>query len=275
MNEMRQAIAAATVITAAPSNLRPTLDTAATDLPPSSFNGCHADFDAVEQGPCVFGDDNGTHTVVLFGDSHIEQWLPAIAAAGTHEHWRVVDWTKAACPVAMRTVDNPQLKRTYTECDRWRTQTIDRIRNLHPDLVIAGQSDQVPGNLVSDAAWAQDTVTTLDKLKGSGAKIDIMLDIPVSDRDVPTCISAHLDDVRRCAIPSSRSYVFPRRHTMVAQRVTEAGFDAIEPFGWLCTPSACPVVVGNLLVYRNADHLTAEYSRWLAPMVQPLLKFRA
>ena len=33
----------------------------------------------------------------------------------------------------------------------------------------------------------------------------------------------------------------------------------------LCTASECPIVVGNVVVWRDTHHLTATYARMLAP----------
>ena len=36
---------------------------------------------------------------------------------------------------------------------------------------------------------------------------------------------------------------------------------------WACT-STCAAVVGDLLVLRDDNHLTASYVRWLTPVVE-------
>jgi len=33
----------------------------------------------------------------------------------------------------------------------------------------------------------------------------------------------------------------------------------------MCTPKVCPPVIGNVVVYRSRDHLTATFVRTLAP----------
>jgi hypothetical protein len=33
----------------------------------------------------------------------------------------------------------------------------------------------------------------------------------------------------------------------------------------------CPVVIGNLLVYRDTNHLTTEYATMLAPLLEAQL----
>jgi len=36
---------------------------------------------------------------------------------------------------------------------------------------------------------------------------------------------------------------------------------------WLCTDKVCPVIVGNLLVYRDSNHITTKYAEWLIPLI--------
>src|SRR6266700_3706088 len=43
--------------------------------------------DGVTLPACVYGDPRGTHTIVLFGDSHAEMWLPGFDAMARRAHW--------------------------------------------------------------------------------------------------------------------------------------------------------------------------------------------
>ncbi|WP_369640768.1 SGNH hydrolase domain-containing protein, partial [Nocardia sp. JMUB6875] len=49
----------------------------------------------------------------------------------------------------------------------------------------------------------------------------------------------------------------------------------IDPNNAVCEPDICAVVEGNILVYHDEHHLTASYSRSLAPELgrelQPIL----
>ena len=76
-SEMKAAIIAGLTTGRRPGTSLPQPAHAHDDLPSSSYDGCHADLLAVTQGPCVFGDPTGKYTVVLFGDSHMQQWQPA------------------------------------------------------------------------------------------------------------------------------------------------------------------------------------------------------
>ncbi|MBN9618721.1 MAG: acyltransferase, partial [Actinobacteria bacterium] len=270
--EMQAALVAGVGIIAAPSNLTPTVQDAAHDLPAADGTDCHASFTTIQQGPCVYGDPHGGHTAVLVGDSHADMWLGAFDRAGRSAHWRIVDWTKSSCPAAAITVYNSSLKRTYTECDAWRSDVLRRIAALRPDLVVVSDSENVVGAAVSATAWSGATLTTMQRLRsGSGARVVLLQDVPVPAYDLPSCVAAHLSSVTACTFPTGRAYSFPARHRQLATDAEHAHFQVVDPQSWICTDGRCPAIVGNMLVYRDDTHLTATFSAWLAPRVAPLL----
>ena len=268
------ALTAASASRAVPGNLTPTLEKAGADVPETE-SGCHLGFLQIDQGPCVYGDPRGKHTVVLFGDSHAQQWQGALDAAAKDRHWKLVSWTKAACPVADTTIVNPSLKRDYTECDTWRTATVAKIRALNPDLVIVSQSDSVPGRTVSNDHWAATTVDTMQQLAAGGQRVEFLADTPYPQADVPTCVSEHLADVRACQVKRAQAYhssaLYSDRHAQVVSTLERARIPVIDPIDWICSTTSCPVIVGDTLVYRDDSHLSNTYSTELAPLLSPLL----
>ncbi len=86
-----------------PGRPRPSLEAAWWDRSSSYDDRCHNDAVDAELRTCTFGDPDGTRDVVLFGDSHALQWLPALVIAAGQEGWRVTTLTKAACPPAQVT----------------------------------------------------------------------------------------------------------------------------------------------------------------------------
>ncbi|MDQ1521571.1 MAG: hypothetical protein QOI55_2644, partial [Actinomycetota bacterium] len=269
------AIARSALIRAVPRNLAPPIADAPAQRPASSSDGCQADYLATEPlATCVYGDRHARKTLVLFGDSHAAQWLPTFTEAAVREHWKVVSWTKSRCPASKVSVSNSQLKRAYTECDIWRRNTIDAVRRLRPDLIVASQSDGYDVANFDDTDWARVTVATLREMSAGHVPVVYLNDTPVAAVDVPTCLSEHLGDARACGRPSdpNASYSHPHRHALLAQRLSAAGYTVVEPRRWFCTTTWCPVVIGNILVYVDYAHMTTTYSKWLAPLVQPLLR---
>jgi hypothetical protein len=276
LGEVKGAVDSAMTTKQAPSNLTPNPATAAADVPEAWKDGCHLDYLVVtETKPCVFGDPNGTQTAVLFGDSHMNQWEPAFAAAGAQLHWKIINWTKAACPAADITVEATTLNRPYTECDTWRKQTIDEIAALKPTMVFVGESENLQGVVpITPQAWVDGTLKTLKAIKAGTptSKVVFMGDNPVPQVTVSSCVVAHLDDVRACQTDTAHAYTYPARHQAVAPTITAAGFDVVDPKDWICAPTGCPPIIGNYLVYRDATHLSVEYVEYLTPLIAPLLK---
>jgi peptidoglycan/LPS O-acetylase OafA/YrhL/cellulose synthase/poly-beta-1,6-N-acetylglucosamine synthase-like glycosyltransferase len=270
--EIQTTLASALRTEAAPANLTPSVSEAASDQPASTDDGCHAGFLQIRQNACEYGDTSASKTVVLFGDSHMQQWLPAFDAAGKAEGWKVVAWTKSACPIASDIVlFNPSLKRDYTECPTWRDETEQRIEDLDPDLVVMSQSDNVPGTQVSNTTWADGTAQTAAQLQATGLRTIYMMDTPVPDGDAASCVAGHLDAVSDCVRPTEDAYAIRGRHADMADTLASAGIATVEPKEWFCTATGCPVIVQDKLVYRDQTHMSTSYSAWLEPFVAPLL----
>ncbi|SDQ66718.1 SGNH hydrolase domain-containing protein [Quadrisphaera sp. DSM 44207] len=269
---VKNAVAEGTSISAAPSNLEPGLAVVKDDQPRSTADGCHAGFLVVHQGDCVYGDADGERTMVLVGDSHAQQWLPALDRQAQAARWRVVSWTKAACPMADVDVHSKELQRTYSECSEWRERTIGRIAELHPDVVVVAQSDAVPGTQVSNLDWAEKTVMTVERLRAVDLPVYYLLDTPYPGQDVSDCVAKNLQDVGSCVLPRNLAWPYSGRHETMAETLSMANVALVEPADWFCTVSDCPAVVGNMLVYRDDSHISTSYSAWLAPMFAPLFR---
>jgi hypothetical protein len=264
----------AAVMTEVPSNLEPSLSAAREDLPDVYGLGCHADIPVVDPKLCELGDPDGDLTAVLIGDSHAAQWAPAFESLAAESGIRFIPITKSACPAAAFTVYSTVLNRVYGECEEWRTEVFALVDELQPDVVIVTQSAQIAPHGVADTqrdqalkdAWA----TTVATLASSGAEVVIMADTPLPAVDVPDCLSANLDDATACVTSRAESIRF-RRPGVEAAAAAEAGAGYIDPVDLACGQTRCPVIVGNLLVYRDASHLTTPFVRWLEAPIAELL----
>jgi hypothetical protein len=255
---------------ALPRNLAPTLANAANDLPISSNDGCFLGLTQLAQPSCTYGDLSSKRTAVLFGDSHMQQWLPGIAAAAVKDHWRIIALNKASCPVADVTIFQAELERKYTQCNPWRSAAIKRIAAIRPTLIIASQSDENSGT-VSVSTWANGTASVVAELREI-APVDFILDDPnpADGMVVPDCLSSHLKAALDCDYSPEHSSD-PEKRRAVAAAVAKVGAHIVDPKSWMCTPSACPPIAGNILIYRDQAHVTATFSAWLAPVFEGLL----
>ncbi len=267
-NTLQQASIAETV----PANLTPSLGSARSDKPVIYADGCILSNGQVTAKECLYGDTSSTRTVVLFGDSHAAQWFPALQEISLRNHWRLEVLTKKGCPTADIPIADPA---RGPECGPWRTSVLARLADQHPDLVIMSAyrykttSAAIGAN--PDEVWRNGMQSTLDRVRPLAVNVLVLGDTPTPRNDVPGCVASHLRRVADCMNPRSAA-IKPAR-LGVEVDVAAAHDAAFVPTGdWLCTSSECPVVIGNLLVYRDNSHITTAASMWLAPYLEAAVK---
>jgi peptidoglycan/LPS O-acetylase OafA/YrhL len=255
-----------------PSNLTPTLSDAASDLPVPETSGCLNGFTDAAVHPCVYGDTSSATSVVLFGDSHALQWFPAIDNIANQHNDALVVMTKATCPPIDITVFNPTLGRTYTECDKWKTAELTRMAVLHPSVVVLGFSREygIPDDhvVVDGTAWLsglREMITTIEN--STGARVVLMGDDPYPQQNVPQCLSVNLSNTPACSIPKHYPYYNPGGIPQEQAIAAATGAGYIDTDSWFCISTTCTAIVGNLLVYRDDNHITASYADWLTPAI--------
>jgi hypothetical protein len=256
-----------------PSDLRPSLRGAFDDMPATWRNGCNADIpDTVPKG-CVYGDPDGDRTVVLFGDSHAASWFEGFEAAADDAGWRLLTLTKNGCPAAAVPQWRPEVGRAYTECDRWRAAAIDLIaQEQQPLVVLAGSRESKVDVAERDVldAWRAGYAETIAALPRD-AEVVVLADTPNPRLNPAVCLSGHLTDIAACALDRDDVVDAPflAMERDVARR---AGARFVDTTGWVCSTFPCPVIRGNLLVFRDASHLSSPFSASLAPQIRTALE---
>jgi hypothetical protein len=275
--QVRAWVAASADLKAVPSNLEPPLAHASAELKDVFFNGCLLNyFWEMRQPECATGDTASTTTVALVGDSHATMLAPAFQHVAAQRHWRLEILGKAACPPMSVPITNPIHHLLSNLCEQWHGQTIARLRAEHPRLVVVSMYRQygadgiyLPGFKAYDPVWIDTLTHLVQELRSIGAKVLVLGPVPDPHSVVPICLSGHLDDVTACSPPRSTAV---NEHGIAAETAaTQAGggqyADLTDLF---CTADRCPVIIGNNLVYFDKDHLTAEYTRLLAPVMGAL-----
>ena len=273
-------IASSAPVTAMPANLVPPVASAANDLP--ADKGCLASLDdtstapAVAQGCDRYGDKESTTTMVLFGDSHTEQWFDAVNAVATERHWRLVVLTKSGCTPANALTTKVNARRAFTECATWREDAFRVMATLKPALVLMStrtylsapvDARNVPVKGDADQLWTAAMMDSAARVQKLGARVVVMQDTPdPGGTSVPNCVAAHTTAIDKCAL-AVKSAIYDGRRTALATAAKSAGTAVIDPTDWFCTDTVCPAVIGDTLVYRDGSHVTATYVKLLAPLL--------
>jgi peptidoglycan/LPS O-acetylase OafA/YrhL len=257
-----------------PANLTPNLAGATGDTPAVYTDGCMDTYTDLSLRPCVFGDKTSSTTIVLTGDSHAGMWFPAVENAAIANKWRLIVWTKVACPAYDLPIFSPVLNRTWPECDQWRLNVLKAIAKIHPILVIVAATHVYTSayNFTPyDRVWLNGMKREVQDIRQAGSQALVMGPMPQSPVDVPGCLSSHLTDATACTIPAS--IAIDASGMMAEQAATQqAGGHYIDIQPWFCTTKTCAVMVDNLLVYRDDQHLTKTYSAFLTPEIDALLQ---
>ncbi len=238
---------------------------------PRDRDACINGFDAAtDKNPCVLGDPKGSHTMVIYGDSHAGMWAPALGIIGKEKGWRVVLLTLNSCPVPDFPTWSNEKKRRYTECDDFRASTLATIKELHPDVVLISsifravslEKDGKPTQEGLDQAWADGLGSMISRLKANAGRVVVIGDIAYPSQEPTDCLTAHPNDIRVCNTP--RSKAVNEAHNQMEKAVTEKnGAQYVDTIPWFCTATDCPVVVAGLDVYRNRAHVGVNYHLWL------------
>ena len=92
----------------------------------------------------------------------------------------------------------------------------------------------------------------------------VVRDVPlVKDKKNATDCLAATNSVADCSLSRSDAMV----PDLYAEAAAGNGIKVIDLTDRFCTDSTCPVVVGNVIVFRDYSHLSADYSRLLGPIL--------
>ncbi|WEH36347.1 SGNH hydrolase domain-containing protein [Streptomyces sp. AM 4-1-1] len=238
------------------------------DFPPDG--ACEVAPGTVSSPPCLFGAKDSADRIVLLGDSHAGQWFSPLLAMASQRGWALQELVKQGCPLPRLTVTSPQLGRTYHECDTWRTDSLERLRQgPKPRLIVIASLNRYtdgPGRLAE--GWDN----TLEQLRELGAPIVYVEDTPVPGKDIPACVSGHRNDPGPCAFDRKEA----RWPDPLAQRIAAGrtpGVRSVSVNDVLCPARAatCPAVLDRILLYRDDAHLTNAAAVVLTPRLERLL----
>ncbi|CAA9244213.1 MAG: O-antigen acetylase [uncultured Acidimicrobiales bacterium] len=263
------AVAGGTAQDEVPSNLDPPLARAAGDKARPFLDGCHQSWTGTATSGCSYGAPSGATTIVLFGDSHATHWFPPLEQLATARGWRLLSLTKTTCPPVALSIFSPVLARPFRECDEWRREAVARMRAEGPVLVVFGLARHYGPEYRFDVlgpVWPQTLAEQVRLVREAGPEVLVLGPVPKPSTSMPQCLSEHLTDAVTC-VQSEEGTV--QRPLVDAERraVESAGGAYVDVTPWFCEDRLCAGMVGNLLVYRDDNHLTTTYARWLAPAV--------
>lgn len=217
-------------------------------------DGCHQTLEGVEPISCSFGaGDPDAPIVAIVGSSHAAQWLPAVLDIAREHGWRVVNMTKSGCNLG----GGNGMARYEAACAEWIERALGEMERLSPDVVLTtatrGRTLDVPEGYA--ATWR--------RLNAAGIGVLAIRDTPWLGFDVAECVERHGADSPRCARPRAR--LLDSGRMTLPSGVTRVRM--VDYSNFFCTPTLCPPVAGNVMIYFDWNHVSGSYMHTLAPIL--------
>ncbi len=224
--------------------------------------------------PCIYGSANATRTIVIFGDSYVGNWIPALDAVGKSLGYRIAAFEFAGCitPFVPPTGSSPA---SYQACSQWHTTLPAAVQAQHPVAVLAANGTPSWGS--GDSSWVQGMATAFDEVTAnSPTTVRILLGTgPHMPHPAPSCLAAYPQSVQKCTLTYNPAGTGANQYAAALARdqqgATAAHATLVPTSQWFCVNNRCPVLINNILVYADDDHTTIVYSKYLSKVLQQAL----
>lgn len=235
--------------------LAPSVELAADDWP--VFNGgCKTD-DAALVNVCANDMPFASKTILVIGNSHAHVWSTPILMMAEKHGWDVQVITKGYCPVTSNTSS-----KVTQECVDFNNETMDKVLEMKPDMVVttSTQTDADPGvTEFVDQSW----VSEMKRLNDAGIPAVAIRDSPRMKEPVPDCLTKNKDNYSACDAKRQDSFADVSPSDAVASQIPSTAFLDFTPY--FCNETTCPAVIGNVMVYKDDNHITRTFMATLAP----------
>ena len=207
---------------------------------------------------CNNGITDGSKSIVVWGSSHAHVLNTPILEMAEKNHWNVSSFTKGFCPLGEDTAAD------ITEaCVEFNKQTLADILVMKPDVVVTTSTRtnvlwEVPEKL--DPSW----ISTVQTLNNAGIKVIAIRDTPRIPQLVPECLEKTPTDYTGCG--AKRIDVFSDESPTDAVAASLPGTSFLDFTDYLCDETFCPAVIGNVIVYKDDNHITRTYMETLEPV---------
>ena len=222
-------------------------------------DGCHANYGQTSSATCEYADKGSQKTMVLYGDSHAAQWFPALVEIASRSGYKLISLTKSACP-SVDTVRLDQGGFKMSRCKQWRINTIKRIQEIKPDVLIMSSFQyfaQPPRFTDREKWWNDGQRKLLTEVKNLSPHLIYITDTPHPLRDIPACLANY--SISKC------------NTTQRSEDLSISGFNVIDPNSWLCS-RVCPAVRDGVVTYRDASHISVDIAIALIPRLTQALR---
>ena len=243
-------------------------------IPKVYADGCHLSYLETEVEGCQYGDLDSNVEALLFGDSHAAHWFPAVAKLARQSGYKLTALSKSSCPPYVVSQSNSVLGRQYVECDTWRENVLDLVKEKQPELVFI--SNFYAGWKLDEqreitAVWKEGVEALFSDLSANSDHVFVLRDIAPAKHDMSVCVSRAAmrgEPFTVCDFDEARQRIAEVDDFLRTQIDRYPNIWWIDSSDKLCSNGICRAVIGENLVYRDTHHLTVAMSEAMEPFLR-------
>ena len=252
-----------------PADLKPSLLDLGTDIP--DLGECQYFEINTDRPLCPRGDTEGDKTLVLIGDSHARQWVPALDELAKRYGYTAYFLIREGCPSSDVT---PWMVHggPSTDCEAFQEWARDQVEEMQPEVVLLGSEANRRGFADDDGEHVDDVPTMatmyregmereIDYLAPNTERVIVIGDPPAVMVHPGRCLSERDASLKTCLSKEDEvSLVFI---DALRQAARNKGVEFVETAAWFCADGLCPSVVGDYIAHRDRTHVSETYAGYL------------
>jgi peptidoglycan/LPS O-acetylase OafA/YrhL len=194
--------------------------------------------------------ENPAKTLLLLGNSHVLQWVPAAVELAEEHGWRVVSYIRGNCLLA--TVEEQVAEQEA--CATWLDGVQDVVDTVDPDMVLVQGTRTEPGV----ETFLPGVEQRIRDLAAQDIQVIGIRDNPRFEEPTSHCAAESGADDPGCA-PTHPALGTVSPLQPVADEL--ARVSTFEMNDVICPAQRCTPVVGNVYTYWDTNHVSPEYVR--------------
>lgn len=249
------------------AGVTPTPAQALDDISDAYSDDCFALPPFTEVVTCTYGTTKDPSLrIALVGNSHAAQWLPALQEIVRERGAELVTYIGSRCSptTAIIAFDTAAEE---AGCTRWGANVVAATAGRYDLVVMAAASEaDLAGVAEQDQfnAKARGFVAPLEAYADAGQQVILIRDTPIPGFSVPDCLAAGPESVEACD-GDEASWLAPDPQMRAAELVSSDDVRVVDLTNNFCRDDRCFAVIGGVLVYFDALHITATFSETLSP----------
>jgi len=204
----------------------------------------------------------GDKTLVLIGDSHARQWIPAVERLAEEHGYRAYYLVREGCAGADVTPWMQDGTGPVLTCEAFQDWARRQVVELQPDLtmlasdvaesgLLGANGERVGARAALAALLRQGMVDEIEQVRRHSGRVVVIGDPPNNQRHPDRCLSQRGATLVACMSSPGRRSLAVIGAVRSAAEDTGTGYIDVRP--WFCWHDECPLVVGSTITLRDRN----------------------